>query len=159
MVAIPLGVDQEIISLEQMNADMDKLANAIKGTGRTFKRIYGPSRGGWPIVVWLSHRLGDLPVVNGSLLKTGMESRERWEKEVDPSLSAEKKLTAVRKKCQEWRDETLVVDDISDTGKALSIYKKFFRATWYYHKQSKNPPDIWIREKKEKWIRFPWEIR
>ncbi|TSC82710.1 MAG: hypothetical protein G01um101419_495 [Parcubacteria group bacterium Gr01-1014_19] len=158
MVAVPLGVEQEIISPEQLNADMDKLANAIKGTGRKFKRIYAPPRGGWPIATWLSHRMNDIPVVNGSLLKTMMELRARWEQKCSPGLSDEEKWLAVQKKCQEWRDETLVVDDISDTGKALCIYKKFFRATWYLHKQSKNPPDIWIREKTEKWIRFPWEI-
>lgn len=159
MVEVPLGVDQEIIPPEQISVDMDKLANAIKGTGRTFKRIYGPPRGGWPIAIWLSHRLGNLPVINGSLLKTMMELRKCWEKEADSKMTPEEKREFVQEKCRRWRDETLVVDDISDTGRALSIYRNFFRATWYYHKQSKSPPDIWIREKTDKWIRFPWEIK
>jgi len=53
---------------------------------------------------------------------------------------------------------TLIVDDIADSGKTLEEFKgKNFIATLFYHKQSSTIPDIWIKEKKEKWITFPWE--
>ncbi|MEK9183905.1 MAG: phosphoribosyltransferase [Patescibacteria group bacterium] len=53
---------------------------------------------------------------------------------------------------------TLIVDDIADTGKTLKTYKgKNFIVTSFYHQQSAVVPDIWIREKKEQWIVFPWE--
>ena len=53
---------------------------------------------------------------------------------------------------------TLIVDDIADTGKTLDQYKgKNFIVTSFYHKQSIVIPDIWIREKKNEWIVFPWE--
>ena len=53
----------------------------------------------------------------------------------------------------------LVVDDIADTGQTLKPYKTFDYkiATIYYHKQSVVEPDIWIYEKKDDWILFPWE--
>jgi len=55
--------------------------------------------------------------------------------------------------------ETLVVDDICDTGKTLGAYQHFgyTTATLYYHKQSPVEPNIWIYEKKDQWIQFPWE--
>jgi len=53
----------------------------------------------------------------------------------------------------------LIVDDIADTGQTLKPYKTFDykTATIYYHKQSIVEPDIWIYEKKDDWILFPWE--
>lgn len=54
--------------------------------------------------------------------------------------------------------KTLVVDDIADTGKTLKeFYRKNFITTFYYHRQSIVVPDIWLREKKDQWIVFPWE--
>lgn len=60
----------------------------------------------------------------------------------------------------EPRDKkTLIVDDIADTGKSLLPYarKKYFIATVFYHRQSAVIPNIWLREKKDRWIVFPWE--
>ncbi len=55
--------------------------------------------------------------------------------------------------------ETLIVDDIADTGKTLEVYKNqsYFIATLYYKKQSLTIPNIWVYEKTDKWIIFPWE--
>ena len=53
----------------------------------------------------------------------------------------------------------LICDDISDSGKTLRKYKDKFIVTIYYHKQSDVEPDIWIYEKKDKWIQFPWEVK
>jgi len=54
---------------------------------------------------------------------------------------------------------TLIVDDIADTGKTLNRFAKkdFFIATLFYHTQSLYTPDIWLREKGDRWIIFPWE--
>jgi len=57
-------------------------------------------------------------------------------------------------------EKTLIVDDIADTGQTLYdfiSYTKSKSATIYYHKQSVIEPDIWIFEKKDDWILFPWE--
>jgi len=54
---------------------------------------------------------------------------------------------------------TLIVDDVADTGNTLSNFKYNTNAivTLYYHKNSKVIPDIWLYEKKDKYIIFPWE--
>ena len=57
---------------------------------------------------------------------------------------------------------TLVVDDIADSGNTLKPYKSedFYLcvATLYYHKQSIVIPDFWIYEKKkDSYVIFPWE--
>ena len=54
--------------------------------------------------------------------------------------------------------KTLIVDDIADTGKTLDQFKdKNFIVTLFYHRQSMVVPNIWLREKTEKWVVFPWE--
>ncbi|MBI2640395.1 MAG: phosphoribosyltransferase [Candidatus Sungbacteria bacterium] len=57
---------------------------------------------------------------------------------------------------------TLVVDDISDSGKTLLDFEKNMNmkpavATLFYHKDTKRMPDFFLREKKD-WVVFPWEI-
>jgi len=54
---------------------------------------------------------------------------------------------------------TLICDDIADKGETLMPFYLLdcTIATIYYHKQSKVEPDIWIYEKKDDWILFPWE--
>lgn len=54
---------------------------------------------------------------------------------------------------------SLIIDDIADTGKCLGDYAKngHFIVTLFYHRQSVFVPNIWLREKKDKYIIFPWE--
>jgi len=56
--------------------------------------------------------------------------------------------------------DSLIVDDIADKGNTLSIFSgRNPIATIYYHRQSLVKPDIWVYEKKDKWIQFPWELK
>lgn len=52
---------------------------------------------------------------------------------------------------------SLIVDDISDTGRTLESFKDNKKVTLYYKVGSIVIPDIWIKEKKVDWIVFPWE--
>ncbi len=54
---------------------------------------------------------------------------------------------------------TLIVDDIADTGKTLFPYRGNFVATLFFHRQCERlfVPDIYLRLKEDKWVRFPWE--
>jgi len=56
---------------------------------------------------------------------------------------------------------SLIVDDISDSGETLIPYKNagYTIATIYYYRKSIVRPDIWVYEKKDKWIQFPWEVK
>ena len=56
-------------------------------------------------------------------------------------------------------EKTLIVDDIADSGKTLEPFfkKGYMIATIFYHRGSRFEPHIWLREKKDEWIVFPWE--
>ena len=91
--------------------------------------IYGPVRGGLPIAVTLSHRLGIPVILDHNFVKIKDDTR------------------------------VLVVDDIADTGKTLSelIGHNIITYTIYYHLQSTVTPNAWVFEKKGDWVVFPWE--
>ena len=94
--------------------------------------IYGPPRGGQPIAVTLSHRLG-VPIINGV--------DDYWKHYSRP------------------RTNILLIDDIADTGKTLKplIGTNIIIYTIYYHQQSIVKPDYYVFEKKDEWVVFPWE--
>lgn len=54
--------------------------------------------------------------------------------------------------------DTIIVDEIADTGKTLCQYSENFTITIYKHPQSCFEPNIWIRKKGNLWIIFPWEV-
>ena len=55
--------------------------------------------------------------------------------------------------------DTLVVDDIADTGHTLNNTVAGYTATLYYKKTSKHIPDFYAKEiaGDSGWIIFPWE--
>ena len=56
--------------------------------------------------------------------------------------------------------KTLICDDIADTGRTLDQFNnKNIIVTIFYHNQSIVVPNIWIRQKKDKYIVFPWEFQ
>ena len=58
---------------------------------------------------------------------------------------------------REIQSNTLVVDDIADSGKTLEKFKNNIIATLYYNEKSPVTPKFWIFKKKDRWIVFPWE--
>jgi len=55
---------------------------------------------------------------------------------------------------------SVIVDDIADSGKSLCHFaedKTSFITTLYYHKQSLVEPNLWLKEKTDRWVVFPWE--
>lgn len=54
---------------------------------------------------------------------------------------------------------SLVVDDISDTGKTLGSHKDKFIATLFTTDWTKTKPHCWVvkKDKKSDWLVFPWE--
>lgn len=62
---------------------------------------------------------------------------------------------------EEVNKDTLVVDDISDSGETLLRLEKELgwkpaASSLFYHNDTKRRPDFAPREKKE-WVVFPWE--
>lgn len=94
---------------------------AKRTEGMNLKNIFGISRGGLVVAVYISHLTG-LPIVDKP---SGLD--------------------------------TLVVDDIVETGETIRRWENCMTASIYYHQHSIVKPDIWIYEKKKEFIQFPWE--
>ena len=93
--------------------------------------VYGPPRGGLPIAVTLSHRLG-VPLIKSEMNMLNTKERVLV---VDDIVDTGKTL--------ERLEPLMGHDDI--------VY------TIYYHKQSTVVPNYHCFEKKEEWVVFPWE--
>ena len=93
--------------------------------------VYGLPRGGLPIAVSLSHKLG-LPLL----------------------MNYYDRKVVTRKK-------VLVVDDIADTGHTLKDFDSPHNiiCTMHYHQDSITKPNYYIELKGDKWIVYPWETR
>jgi hypoxanthine phosphoribosyltransferase len=58
------------------------------------------------------------------------------------------------------KDDTLVVDDIADTGFTLLPYRHNKIVTLHWVKESLITPLVYFKEKsKEDWIVYPWEVQ
>lgn len=60
----------------------------------------------------------------------------------------------------------IIVDDICDSGESLVHYQKntsgdkkckYHITTMFYKKNKLVEPELWLKEKKESWIIYPWE--
>jgi hypoxanthine phosphoribosyltransferase len=54
--------------------------------------------------------------------------------------------------------DTLIVDDISDTGNTLSRYPNNILATIYITNHTKVIPNHYVFTRKSDWVTYPWEI-
>jgi hypoxanthine phosphoribosyltransferase len=52
---------------------------------------------------------------------------------------------------------TLVIDDICDTGKTLQEIISCYSATLHYKKTANYVPDFYAKEVGDEWIVYPWE--
>lgn len=54
---------------------------------------------------------------------------------------------------------TLVVDDIADCGHTLAKLQPKLSLTIFLNPSSIFKPNFWLREKHDRWVRFPWETK
>lgn len=110
---------------------VDSLADDIKESGKNFTLIAGVTRGGLVPAVMLSHRLG-IPMV-------GIASNEMIEHD----------------------HETLIVDEIYDTGKTINKLRELNpRAKFAVLYSNRFLPELdfpGVRQALDNWIVFPWE--
>jgi len=129
----PRGVPTLSYSYQEFSEDVHLLAKRIEAMNLDFKKIYGLPRGGLPMAVHLSNLLR---------LDLRLEpiNPEVWSREAAAKI--------------------LVVDDIADSGETLKLFQDagFFLATLFYNNKSLAVPQLWVREKDERWIDFPWEV-
>jgi len=124
-----------IVTYDMYNNMLKQLIKEIKETLNLdrYKYVYGPSRGGLPIAVHLSHFL-NLKYLD----EAGLNCLKYTEK-----------------------DTVLIVDDIADTGKTLEDLcyhhnTDFTIATLFLKDRSEFKPDYFMKINND-WVVFPWE--
>jgi len=122
--------DKTFITWSEYELFIDRITDWVKyKCDEEIGAIYGLPRGGLPIAVSLSHRLG-LPIL----------------------MNYYDRKVVTRKKI-------LVVDDIADTGHTLKDFDSphNITCTIHYHQDSLVKPDYFCSEKTDEWIVYPWE--
>ena len=100
----------------------------------TYEGIYAFPRGGLIIGVYLSHYLGDIPLIS---------TAHQW-------FNLENKT----------QDKTLFVDDLVHTGKTMKVFKSqgYDTAALFCKEDSPFEPTYYIHKvQKDIWVRFPYE--
>ena len=129
-------IERLYVSYHEFGGLLDELVGRLDGS---YACVYGPPRGGLPIAVHLSHRLG-IPLLAG-----------------EHDLAPAGALNDTR---------LLIVDDIADTGRSLASLTasldshgvSLVTACLFYKPRSIIEPDIWIRRVDDDcWVTFPWE--
>lgn len=119
---------KEMISWKDIEEYISKVAEFYKE--KEITGIYGLPRGGLIFAVMLSHKM------NKPLL-----------------------MAPVR--------NCIIIDDICDTGESLVHYykdssgektNKYHITTMYYKKNDLVKPEFYVKEKKENWVIYPWEV-
>lgn len=135
---------------DQFRSAAEKIARAVGSSGKKFNRVHGLPCGGLALAVYLKHRL-EIPICLEDPLATVREMERLYRgADIDPN--------EVDWMIGGFISSTLIVDDLSDTGKQLSAFREkgFFIATIHKKPWTKVVPDIWIHEEK-RWIDYPWE--
>ncbi|MEK9185976.1 MAG: hypothetical protein AAB885_00125 [Patescibacteria group bacterium] len=135
MVDQPNGVKVQSYTWKDFEKDKNKILKILKSSGKDeqVKYVYGIPKGGLTLAVCIAN------VLKLELIESAHPAFFFY---------------------RHFINETIVVDDIADTGETLSPYSKngFYIITLFKKPDSIVTPDIWIREKKEEWIEFPWEV-
>jgi len=121
------------LSWDDIEKQVDKLAEQINKMDKKPFYIYGVPRGGAIPAVWLSHKTG----INYYQLNSSQISKTA-------DLS-----------------HILIVDDICDSGETIKKLKENFPkcqiATLYYKETAIDKPDIYGEISTYDWLYFPWE--
>ncbi|WOO40654.1 phosphoribosyltransferase [Rubellicoccus peritrichatus] len=147
--------NQEYLTWEEFGSMLDTLTEGAREihASHTIDRVVGISRGGLPIGVVLSHRLG-VPFTPVEVKSYG-EDRKQGDIQCD---TPEEVLT----RC---KGHVLLVDDLADSGKTSDYLMSRLKAltqpevtiaTLYYKPTSIVRPQLYVKETSS-WIIFPWE--
>lgn len=150
-----MAAAQQFLSWTDFGSMLGRLLDGVREihAAKPVDRVVGISRGGLPLGVALSHRIG-LPFTPVEV-KSYKEDRTQGSVQLDTP-------TEVLERC---RGHVLLVDDLADSGKTSDFLMKRLRritspeitiATLYYKTTSIVRPDFFVEET-DRWIVFPWE--
>lgn len=138
------------ISWADFHDDVKFLARKIKQSGK-FNKIVAISRGGLLPAGILAYELDirNSQAINISSYDKNNTRRDDDKIEMDCNVG-------------ETDNQTLIVDDLSDTGRTFRLVRKLYPQARYVAVYSKpkgrDEVDICAKELPDKWIVFPWDV-
>lgn len=140
--------DKIYISWEEFHRQTKELASAIKAKG-SFNKIIAISRGGLLPAGILAY---ELDIRNSQAINIssydGDQARRDGEIEISASVG-------------EVDEQTLIVDDLSDTGRTFNLLRPLFPQACYVAVYAKPKGaavvDIYAADIPDQWIVFPWD--
>lgn len=151
------------VELEVMTRD---LANKIKTSDECYEKIFTFPRGGLPGATQLAHLLGIKEVVVENPLLRALFFNDVFNNNFDEFLFQDYSLnndevTCIKDYFMINKDNTLVFDDLSDSGRTLAPYQSLgFDTAVYFFKNIKGvkpPTYICKTVSKKVWIDFHYE--
>lgn len=137
------------VSWEDFQAHAKLLASKIRSSGTDFNRIVAVSRGGLLPAGLLAY---DLDIRNCETVNMSSYDGNRMRSDAEIELSAA--LSGIDAR-------TLIVDDLSDSGRTFRILRKIYPqavfACVYCKEKGKNAADVFAVEMPDEWIVFPWD--
>ncbi len=136
------------ISWDEFHRHTKQLAQKIKGKG-SYNKIIAVSRGGLIPAGILAYELDirNVEVVN-------MSSYDGDKQRTDDEITIHTSVGDVD-------ERTLVIDDLSDTGKTFKLLRPMFPkatlAAVYAKKQGAAFADIYVEDIPDIWVVFPWD--
>ncbi|OGK13696.1 hypothetical protein A3A93_01055 [Candidatus Roizmanbacteria bacterium RIFCSPLOWO2_01_FULL_38_12] len=148
-------LDQKFYKLSWVKLERDCLELYSQVKDKNIDLIVSISRGGIVVARIFSDLLDNLHI--SQITITGYED-----------LKKQKKTVITEEPPTDFKNKTLlIVDEVSDTGAALDVAKKYFQKkspkkiytlTPYIKPHTKTIPDFW-KQNIDAWIIFPYELR
>ncbi len=138
------------ITWEEFHRDVKALAQKIKSSG-DYNKIIAISRGGLLPAGILAYELDirNSQAINISSYDNNYDRRPDEKVEIDCNIG-------------EVDEKTLVVDDLSDSGRTFRIMRERLPearfVSVYVKEAGKEVVDIYSRQIPDQWVVFPWDI-
>lgn len=137
------------IGWDSFHQDTKTLVQNIKNSPRNYNHIVAISRGGLIPAGILSY---ELDIRNCDVIN--MSSYDGDTKRADAAIELSGALHNID-------NQTLIIDDLSDSGRTLRILRKLYpQATFvcvYAKEKGKDACDIFAKTMPDEWIVFPWD--
>lgn len=135
---------------EDIHSHAKLLVSKIKESGRQYDRIIAVSRGGLIPAGILSYEL-DIRNCGSINMSSYDGANMRSDDEIEISDAP-----------QNIDEKTLIVDDLSDSGRTFRILRKLYPqahfAAVYSKEKGKDAVDLFAVEMPDEWIVFPWDL-
>lgn len=143
--------DKLYITWDEFHQDVKNLVDKIREKGE-FNRIIAVCRGGLIPAGILSY---ELDIRQCESIK--IQSYDHYQSRDDHSIHVDENHSL-----QNVDEKTLIIDDLSDSGRTFQIVEKMFpracRACVYAKPKGEKATNIFSRSLPDRWVVFPWDV-